>query len=532
MSEDIKKIHDKGMAEAQEVLNRARMASAMTKPWVLPPQEQTHNDKLPERYQSIGSRGIMNLGGKMLLALYPPGVNWFHFNIDEQFLQAPDVADDEKQGLLDMMMARELVAQSRLEAANLSIRHRRRSTFRSRKRAVVDQLLITGDTLEYLDSQFRLKSFKRDQYTTKRDSATDVLYHTTHERVDGLTLSDEQLAKAGVDADQMLSKPADKRMLDLYTKVEWQPRSKVWVIRQEIEGETIVESEEEVSPYFSTAFELASGDDYGRGFVELNQGDLNTLNELEQRLLEFAGTHSKMLIAKNYDSQVRDEDLQKPSGSIIQAKVQSGQIGDVAMLNMQNSTNFNVVLEASNRTSSNLARAMMMDSAVLPEQERVTATQVRRLASEIDGALGGMYAPIADDQQVPMIQRVVHMLERDGEFQRIPDTLAERVNITAATGLDALSKDQDLQRLLTFSQIISQFGEQALARIDIATLVKEVARNQRIDAPGLVKTDEQMQAEQGQQQEAQIIQQAAEKAIDTGGNIVEEAATAQTGAQP
>lgn len=530
MSQTVKSLHETGLDDAQQVLDRARMASAMTKPWVLPPQSQTKDDKLPERYQSIGSRGIMNLGGKMLLALYPPGVNWFHFVIDEKFMQADDVADEEKQVLLDFMMARELMVQARLEAANLSVRHRRRSTFRSRKRAVVDQLLITGDTLEYLDDDFRLKAFKRDQYTTKRDSATDVLYHTIHEKVDGLSLSDEQLAMADITASDMQDKPADKRMLDLYTKVEWQPRAKTWLIRQEVESHVIVESEEPVSPYFSTAFELASGDDYGRGFVELNQGDLNTLNELEQRLLEFAGTYSKMLTAKDYDSQVRDEDLNKPSGSIIQAKVQSGQVQDIALLAMQGGINFNVVLEASNRTSASLAKAMMMDSAVLPEQERVTAAQVRRLASEIDGALGGMYAPIADDQQVPMIQRASYVLERDGEFQAIPDQFAKEIRIAAATGLDALSKDQDLQRLLTFSQIIGQFGEQALARIDIGTLVREVARNQRIDAPGLVKTDAQMQAEQAAQQESAILQQAAEKAIDTGGNIVEEAATAQTGA--
>ena len=529
MSGDIATLHKDRMGQAQTVLDRARLAAAMTKPWVLPPQDNTPNDKLPERFQSIGSRGMMNLGGKVLLSLYPPGVPWFFYEPNEDLMQASDVNAEEKQLLLDLLMARGMIAQAKLEAANLSIRHRRRSTFRSRKRAVIDQLLITGDSLEQLDDKYRIKSFRRDQYTTKRDSATDVLYHTIHEKIDALTLDDQKLATAGIKIEEVQSKPADKRMVDLYTKVEWQPRSKSWLIRQEVNGEKVVESNEPVSPFFSTAFELSSGDDYGRGFVELNQGDLSTLNELEQRLLEFAGSHAKMHPVKDYESQVRDEDLMKPSGHVLNAKVQGGKVQDLALLSLENSTNFNVVLAASNRTSDNLSRAMMMDSAVLPEQERVTAAQVQRLAAEIDSALGGMYAPIADDQQIPMIQRVTFMLERDNKFDPLPESIREEVNISAATGLDALGRDQDLQRLLTFTQIISQFGEQALSRIDIGTLIKEVARNQRINAPGLVKSDEKIEQEQAALQRTAIVEQATSKAIETGGNIVEQAATTQAG---
>ena len=61
-------------SERVELLDQARLSASLTKPWILPPQNQQRNQRLPESFQSVGPRGITNLEGKMLLALWPPNM--------------------------------------------------------------------------------------------------------------------------------------------------------------------------------------------------------------------------------------------------------------------------------------------------------------------------------------------------------------------------------------------------------------------------------------------------------------------------
>ena len=73
-------------SDRQGSLEEARLAAALSKPWVLPPQGQNANDPLPRNYQSVGSRGSTNLVGRLLLALYPPNLPWFILTPTPEFL--------------------------------------------------------------------------------------------------------------------------------------------------------------------------------------------------------------------------------------------------------------------------------------------------------------------------------------------------------------------------------------------------------------------------------------------------------------
>ncbi|WP_434127675.1 hypothetical protein, partial [Enterococcus faecium] len=71
--------------------------------------------------------------------------------------------------------------------------------FRTMKRHAISQLLCTGDVLEMLDDDNRLRVFRLDQYVTLRDSCGDIIYHITKERIDCAAIDDERLAKAQLD---------------------------------------------------------------------------------------------------------------------------------------------------------------------------------------------------------------------------------------------------------------------------------------------------------------------------------------------
>jgi len=248
-----------------QILQRVRRCAAITKPWLLTPLGQTANDELPEPYQSIGARGMTNLEGRMLLALFPPSSPWFRMEIAPDLLYGVNEDDPRVQQTKRMLFLRELQIQATLESASLKRKdNQRRVGFRSRQRMALSQIIGTGDVLQQLTADYRVKVFKRDCYVTKRDAAQDVLYHIIREKIDPLALTDEQKQASGLDIDTLREKKAHERLEDLYTLVEWNPESKVWVITQEINSNEINSSQEEVSPFFATTFELAPGEDYGR----------------------------------------------------------------------------------------------------------------------------------------------------------------------------------------------------------------------------------------------------------------------------
>ena len=398
-------------------LDRARLCASLTKPWVLPPDgfNLDGNDRHAEPFSSLAARGITNLEGRLLLALYPPGRPFFSLRVAQEVAADPEIAPEQVQQYEQLLFLQELAIQASLEAAYIGERgqNRRRTGFRSQKRAALSQLLITGDVLEQLTDDYRIKVFRRDQYVTKRDSSGDVLFHAVKEVIDPLSLTDEQIQRCMFDPEQLKSQPATERLKDMFTSCEWQPWSNSWVITQECEGKVLQESEDKVSPFMSTSYELTPGESYGRGLVELNLGDIRSMNELTLSLLDFSATASKQLFALDMNSQVMPEDLAKPSGSVIQARVQGGQVTDVGMVRADKMADFQVTSSTRDSIRKDLATVMLMESEATPRGERVTAFQVSRVASELEGALGGLFAPISDQQQTPLVERCIFQMKRD-----------------------------------------------------------------------------------------------------------------------
>lgn len=512
-------------SQREQILDRARLAASLTKPWILPHESQDANQKLPEPYQSIGARGMTNLEGRMLLALFPPSTPWFQFDLVPEVKYDPNLTPDLHQEIRQSLFLRELQVQATIESANLkNAQNRQRIGFRSKARMALSQIIGTGDVLIQMTDDFVVKVFRRDQYVTNRDTSLNVLYHIAKERIDPLSLTEEQRAKSQFVDAELTQKESFERLDDLYTLIEWQPLSDTWVIKQEINGQQIVQSEEAISPFFAVPFELVPGEDYGRGFIELNLGDLRSHDGLEEKILDFAAMASKMVPVLDYSSNMQESDLTKPSGIPIRGRVQSGKVADHALLTVDKFADFSVVMKTSERKEKALSKAMLLESELQPQKERVTATQIQRIAMELEGALGGFYAPIAEGLQMPLIERTTHLLEKKNLMQAIP---GDSVRIDTLTGLSALRREVEKGKVLDAVQIIGQLGPEAIQRINIGVLVDVLLRYQGVHEPGLIKTEEQLADEVQQTIDAQTQQEAASKAVDVAGNVVQEQTTQQ-----
>ena len=284
----IKARYESDAAKRDSILETARLCAKLTKPWILPPLGQTQDQRLTENYQSVGSRGIVTLEGRMLIALWPQETPWFQLSLSAELLYGDTLSEEEKNEFQGRLALHEFIIQSTLGSSDItSTDERRPSIFQSRKRMALAQILVTGDTLEYMDEHYKLRGYRRDQYVTFRNSSGEVIYHIIHEEIDPLTLTPEQREKAQFD-DGIIDKRVDERMVDIHTMIEYQPVARNWQIRQEINEHEINISQESITPYFSTPFELVEGSHYGRSFVEQNLGDLRSLDALRHSELEMA----------------------------------------------------------------------------------------------------------------------------------------------------------------------------------------------------------------------------------------------------
>ena len=514
--------YEKEHVERKSLLDSARRCAELTKPWVLPNEAQGPDDELPENFQSVGSRGVTNIVGKSLTALFSP--HWFQHTLAAEIKYDRLVPDEVKQDIASELYMRDLVMQGVLMSAhNRSKEGDNRaptSTFLTRKRAALDQLFVTGDVLEHLTNDYRLVVFRRDQYVTKRDSEALVCYHTIKERKDPMGLAEDMQAKAQLSPETMTAESAAERMTDMYTHVEWNPKSQVWVIQQELNGEVINEFEETVTPYFASTFELSPGENYGRGLVELNKGDLRSLDELELRRLDLLGVAAKQLWVTDYNSRVRERDLMKPSGSFIKGRVEGGRVQDVALLGTAQISEFQILTQGISDKSKALGEAFLTESDVQPRGDRVTAFQVQRIALELDSALGGVYTSISDEQQLPLLARVTFQMEKE----RLIASMGEDIRIEALTGFAALTREREATSAMTLVQVLAQLGPQAIQRINEDVLINLITRGLGISEPGLVKTAEQIAQEQAAAAQQQLAASVNEKAVDTVGNMVQNAA--------
>ena len=71
-------------------VDRARDASKITLPYIMPPDGFGAHSRLETPFQGIGARGVNNLASKLLLALLPPNAPFFRLNIDAYGLEAEE----------------------------------------------------------------------------------------------------------------------------------------------------------------------------------------------------------------------------------------------------------------------------------------------------------------------------------------------------------------------------------------------------------------------------------------------------------
>jgi hypothetical protein len=86
----------------------------------------------------------------------------------------------------------------------------------------------------------------------------------------------------------------------------------------------------------------------------------------------------------------------------------------------------------------------------------------------------------------------------------MPRLPKESIRPTVVTGIEALGRGQDLNKLATFLQYLQPLGQEIIAsELNISDYIDRLAASLGIDTSGLIKSPEQKQQEQMQAQQMQ-----------------------------
>jgi len=308
--------------------------------------------------------------------------------------------------------------------------------------------------------------------------------------------------------------------------VRWEPLSKTWLVRQEIGGKVFNEWDEPISRFFATPFDLATNDHYGRGLIEQNLGDLRSLDNIAESLLDLIAAASRFFYVIDDSSDLDERDIEgKKSGGVLRCEVRGGNAQDIGTLDFSIPQANAVLIQAITLYKDRLGKAFLDEADAQPRGERVTATQIARIAEEIQGRMGSVSSSIIDMQQVPLIERTEFMMERDDLIEAEDE---QAYDITTHSGFAALSEYRKADDLLEFGTIAAQMGPEALGKVDLGVLADLFRRYRGIYEPGLMKSDEKLAEEQAQQTNAAIESAAGQKAVDVIGNAAEQQLTGDT----
>jgi hypothetical protein len=521
-------------------LERARTAARYTLPYLIPLSDSYtpgQNQQWGLPWNGLGARGVHNITSRLTLALLPPTEAFFRFTIDEI-----ELATQEQEALAAGATPEDLakgkstfdLGLAKLERAVL--RSIETSNDRVACHEMLMHLIVGGNALLYV-SEKGLRCFHLDRYVLRRDPMGNPLQAIVCEelsvenlppRVKAVLDEEDGDRIAGIDDEDGDDDASEyDRTVKLFTCVEWEDNTVTWY--QEVKGREIPGTKGTAkvseSPWLPLRMYRIDGHHYSPGYIEAAcLADLQTAEALSQAIAE----------GSLVSAQVKH--LVKPSGVANPKKLADSANGaylpgnpdDVFTIQVNKASDLRVAMEGLARVEARLGQAFML--ADVRDSERTTAEEVRLHALQIENSLGSIYSILTTEFQQPYVARKLALLMRAGKLPKLPDMVKPVVSV----GLAAVGRGNDLERTARFMQILQQsIGPEGIATYVMpAELIRRLAASMGMDTLGLVKTDEQMAAEQQKQQQMAMAQQAMQGGMADPQKLANAAAISQEMAAP
>ena len=481
-------LYERLAPERNEFLERARENAKFTIPSLMPPEGHAPGAALYRPHQSIGAFGVNTLTAKIVSTIMPPNAPIFRYLVTDKVVA--DLANDTGARSAVEKKFNEIERAVQDEVEGLAIRDSLTNAVR--------QLIVCGNILLYLPKTGGLRVFRLDQYVVQRDSSGNILRVIIKEMVaiEALPQHVQQLIQKpheGLPSEEV-DKGVNEKELALFT-VFYRDNDRLRSY-QSVKGIRIPKSKGswpiKKTPLMALRWSSQPGEDYGRSYVDDYIGDITAVEYISQNLREGVAAAVKMNPLVNPAGLTRAEDIAAAEN----LEVLSGRADDVTMLQFNKQADLRVAQEFLNDIIQRLSHAFMMNKSIQRNAERVTAEEIRALVSDLEAVLGGVYALLAQELQLPLVTRVMdrmvaQKLIPDVTKIKDPETGRPAAPVRIVTGVEALGRGNDYTKLKTFgNEILLPLAQAGLAEVNVSDYIRRTAVALGIDTDGLLKTPE------------------------------------------
>lgn len=454
----------------------------------MPPEGHTFTNLLPQPNSGFGARAVMNLSSRLLTSLLPPGRSFVRLAVTPEALL--EAGEDSVPAQYDLMLARmEKLIQAKVERLN----------WRAATNVTLQQLIVSGNALEQMLPDGSLRTFRLDQYVVVRDPAGRVIEIVIEERLFPESLTGK--LKAMFEARDARAKHRDQsapQTVSLYTWVKREGDQ--WTVHQELEEDEVPGSRgryaADALPFYALRWSNVAGEDYGRGKGEEHLPDLILIDGLSKAMSDGAAMASRNITCIRPGAQGGVNLMRRL------AKANNGEYvvadpDDVQMLQFTNTSGLQVTQAELQLLRQEVGSAFLLGASNVRDAERVTATEVRMMAQELEGVLGGVYTLLSRDMLMARTTRLVLVMQDGGALPEWPDDVVEP---TILTGLEALGREQAVQAVMGALGMLNGLPPEIVGDyVDWPELLAQGFMG--LGLPAAVRSEE--EAEQRRQQRAQ-----------------------------
>lgn len=511
--------------DRQPYLDKAKEAAKYTIPSLIADratQKQTRsNVKIETPNQSIGADGVNNLSAKITTTMLPPNQTFFKFSMDSVTIrqQATVEGSDKSKFEQDVNKGLSIIEKNLLD-------YQEQSGDRVCVGEAIKHQLIAGNVFLVHDPKDGLRYYPLDRFCVKRDYCGNVLKAITEETVGFYALPKDIQDEVMVKILEKRAKKNDKsdvlledEELTLYTG--FRRGDKHWTVCQEVEGIKLPASKGkyplEICPFMALRYTAIDGESYGRGLIEEYIGDISYLDTLSLAIKQasLAGSKLVMLVNPNGLTKIKHLSEAKNGGFAL------GRIEDVQPLQANKYYDLQVAQAEADKIERRLNRIFVMKAAIQRQAERVTAEEIRVMAQDLEEALGNYYSIMCKEFQKAYVKITFHHMKKE-KGKMLPDLIRDKsIKLTVTTGLEALGRSSDLNKLITFWDVMGKVAPVAVQLGGkIEPIANTIAASLNLDIDGFFYSEEERAEQAKQAQQQSLLEKTAPNLINKYGDAL------------
>jgi hypothetical protein len=485
----------------QPLMRRVERYAALTIPKVcLPNGWQPEAGDQSHDWQSLGAQAVNHVVNKLMIAMFAPSKPFFRVQEGKR-----TKAEMAKANIPETELGNILSRMERNASKELDARAQRPKLYQACRHLVVtgNVLLVLGkDSMRVLGLRYFCVKRTAEGLVHKLVIREQVRFDELDTEIQAL-LPRKYSAETKVSHYKLIVRTDNGR----YKMTQWVEEQ---LLPAKFGGDWAADR----LPYQVLTWDLADEADYGTGLVEDYAGDFESLSLLAEAVVSgaVAGTEFRWVANPNGVTSV-DDMRDSQNGDTI-----AGNAKDVGTISPGVADGVKMADQVEAKYSQRISRGFLLSSAVTRDAERVTAEEIRATAMELEASFGGVYSSLAPSFQRPIAFWLLKAADAD--------LSGTDLSVTIITGLDALSRNGDLEALRQGLGLLAEFAtapEGLQARIKWQDIADFIGQGIGIDLRRFVKDDATVAQEQQAQMQAETQQQ---KAVDSN------AAQAKADAQP